>query len=584
MALKEILMDKKELYARGLLTLIVLLMIVLRLVYFYQVRHYPGFAYYLPPDDQAYYHQTAQRIAGGFIMGEEGAIARGPGYVYFLGMIYRFSAHDTITALIIQWCLGVLTGVTIYFLARRLFGLGVALTAAAFYAFYLPAVCYEGALLMAALLTALLTTALYGLIRADQDRTSWPLILSGVLYGWAVLCRPNNLILLVLALVFLVWRHNGGRALFRLAVSAGVPYGFLLLRNYFAGGGLFSITTQGRQVLMNSHFHQATGVGWHWQDNWDSLLFEYGDGFWRFLGFLAGDIRRHWRDWLGLQFSKLYAFFFNYEYSQFVDFYSQQEVLSLLRLPSVSLGILSPLTLMGLVFLYLDRRQPYRLPLALYFLAGVASIVGFYVLSRFRLPLVPLFCVLGAYGLWRLPSSINRINLFGKAALAAGLAVTFYGLNADSIRKGYADLLMPTAIYNRAVHYSARGQYKQAAADFQRVYNRMGPDTDPSVYYLVAMNLANCYRRTARSEQAAFVWLDLTRKIPEQWQPYYFLGQHYAESGQYGQALMFLEQAVLRRPGDENLKSLVEKVRRQAGLAGALPSLPEKQKGRDLLT
>ncbi|MEW6077250.1 MAG: glycosyltransferase family 39 protein [Thermodesulfobacteriota bacterium] len=554
---------KEKLYVRTALILILLLMTLLRLGYSLQVCHYPGFGRFLHPDDQAYYHATALKIADGHVLGEDGVITRAPGYLYFVGALYHFLAPDPGVAAVIQWCLGVLTGLMIYLLARRLFTEKTALTAALFYALYLPALCYEGALLMASLLTFLLTAGLYCLVRSVQDGSPRYLILSGALYGWAFLCRPNNLALFLAGLAFLGWSRGGKRAMFRFTAPAGALYGLLMIRNYLAGADLLAITSQGRHVMMNSHYHQAAGVFWRWPDSWNNLLNQHGNSLWGFLSFLAKDIVDHWPDWIGLQFSKLYAFFFNYEFSQFIDFYAQQEVLPILRLPSVSLGILSPLTIAGLVFLWRDRGGKYHRPLTLYFITGVLSVVFFYVLSRFRMPLIPLFCIISATALWRLPRISSGLGWKGRIGLAALLILLFFALNAESRRTAYAARSMPIAIYNRGVHYQAGQQYARAAADFQRVYSSLGKDTDPEFYFAVAMSLADCQERLKKPGRAAAVWHDLIMKFPDREQPYCLLGRYYAERGRYDQALLFLNQALELRP-DDKVRRAVEKIRQHA--------------------
>ncbi len=501
------------------LALLVLLMIGLRCGYFLQVRNYPGFATFLPPDDQAYYHQTAQQIAAGNLLAENGDLTRGPGYSYFLGIIYRLFPGEALAAIIIQWGLGVLTGLLIFLLARRLFSKTVALTACFLYALYLPALCYEGALLMAALLTWLLTAGFYCLLRGIQDGSGRFLALSGLCFGWALLCRPNNLIFIVFGLLLLFFRSKDRRDLIWFAAPAAGLYGLLMIRNYLAGSGLFSITSQGRRVLMNSHFHQADGIGWQWSESWAAILAGIPEGWGHFMTFLAEDIAGHFTSWLSLNFSKLYAFFFNYEFSQFIDVYAQQEIISLLRLPSISIGILSPLALIGLLLLLIDRRRPWHLPLAMYFLAGIFSVVIFYILSHFRLPLVPLFCVIGGYALWRLPETLLTSKTPGKIALVTTLLVIAWGVNAESTRQAYSDKFMPNAIYNRGIYYAARQEYEPAARDFQRVLAKVSPAANATVYYRISRQLARCYYQTGQPEKAGAVQRRLSDLFPEKDRP-----------------------------------------------------------------
>ncbi len=546
------------------LLLILLLMTVLRAGYSLQIADYPGFNRFIFPDDQDYYHKTAVAIADGYIIGQKGPITRGPGYLYFLGAVYQLFGKTPLAARVIQWGLGIITGLLIFLLTRRLFTDKEALTASLLYALYLPALCYEGALLMASLVTFLLTAAFYCLIRAVYDRSSPCLILSGIFYGWAFICRPNNIFLFMAGLVFLALNRTDRRRMLRFVLPFVSVYGLIVLRNLLAGTGLLSITTQGRLVLLNSHFHQACGVGWWEQDSWYPLLKTYGGSSWRFMLFLLEDISSHGMNWIHLQFSKLYAFFFNYEFSQFVDFYAYREVVPLLRLPYVSLGILSPLAILGLVLLFLKRREKGRLLLALYFITGVFSVIAFYVLSRFRLPLIPLFCVISAFTLWRLPGTFYKLNWTGRTALAAVFICLVIGFNAKSIRMSYQKKFMPIATYNRGIHYKINGQYGPAAADFKRIYSAMDEKTDPDVRYIVSMNLADSLQLMRNAEQAAAIWYELTQKIPDRALPYYKLGLHFAQKGQYNRSLTFLNKAEKLKPENTDLKYDIEMIRHKA--------------------
>ncbi len=568
--------NEKQLVLTALI-LMLLLMTLLRIDYFLQVRHYPGYNHFLTPDDQLYYHQTARRIADGHVLAEDGAITRGPGYLYFLGTIYSIFGSKPTAALIIQWGLGILTGLLIFLLSRRLFGERIALAAVLLYALYLPALCYEGALLMASPVTFLLTAGLYFLIRAVQDDAASSLMLSGTCYGLAFLCRPNNLIFFLFGLFFLIFNKYGRRSLLPFSIPFVLLYGLLMIRNYAAGADLLSVTAQGPRVLMNSHFHEAIGIGWWWQDNWDLILTRYENNLRGFLTFLAGDIAGHPVTWIKLQLSKFYAFFFNYEFSQFIDFYAQREVLSLLRLPYIPIGVLSTLAIPGLVFLFRERRENNKqFLLALYFIAGVFSVTFFYVLGRFRLPLIPLFCIIGAVGLLRLPGAFSSATWKGRICLAAALVALFLAFNTGPMRKIYAERFMPTAIYNRGVHYRVEGRLNQAISDFKQIYDRLAPDTDADVYYTVSMNLAAGLLQTGKGEQAAVIWKDLIQKLPDRARPYFLLGRYYTESGRYERARTYIQQAIALKPEENAYHRLLETIRDKtsAGEHSRRPPIP----------
>lgn len=562
------------------LALILLLMAFLRVGYFLQVRDYPGFNRFIFPDDQIYYHKTAMAIAEGFIIGEDGPITRGPGYSYFLGVVYQLSGKNTTAARVVQWALGILTGLLIYLLTKRIFSPREAITACLLYALYLPAICYEGALLMASLVTFLVTAGFYCLLRAIYEKSPPWLILSGTFYGWAFICRPNNLLFFLTGLIILVAHKTDKRQLLRFVLPFMLVYGLIVTRNLIAGTDLLSITTQGFHVLMNSHFHQASGVGWWSKNIFYTMLEKYDNHFWAFLLFLTDDITSHKTAWILLQLSKLYAFFFNYEFSQFVDYYAYREVVPLLRLPYVSMGILSPLTILGLALLFRKRREKGHLLLAFYFITGVFSVVFFYVLSRFRLPMVPLFCVISAYTLWRLPGTFYGLSRTGRISMTAVLIALAIGVNAKPVWTSYQKKFMPVAIFNRGVLYKADGRYHAAASDFKRIYTAMDENTDADAYYRVAMNLADCLHQVGNNDQAAAIWHELTRKTPDKAPPFYRLSRYFARKDQYDRSLLFLQTAVKLKPHSAYLTQLLQEIRQKAA-AGGKNEKPDADQGRE---
>ncbi len=97
-----------------------------------------------------------------------------------------------------------------------------------------------------------------------------------------------------------------------------------------------------------------------------------------------------------MQWSKLRIFWGGYETPASLDYYLYRRHAPLLRLPVPGFGLLGPLGLLGAV-LALGRGGWPRM-LAIYVLASSIAVVAFFVLTRFRMVLVPALCVLAAFG------------------------------------------------------------------------------------------------------------------------------------------------------------------------------------------
>ncbi|HDK17517.1 MAG TPA: hypothetical protein ENG75_06210, partial [Nitrospirae bacterium] len=70
------------------LSLILLIGLVVRLVYLWQISEYPNFYVSYPGMDVAFYHDRAKEVAGGNLLLGHNAYYYAPLYAYFLGGLY----------------------------------------------------------------------------------------------------------------------------------------------------------------------------------------------------------------------------------------------------------------------------------------------------------------------------------------------------------------------------------------------------------------------------------------------------------------------------------------------------------------
>ncbi|MFP4500534.1 MAG: tetratricopeptide repeat protein [Candidatus Hydrogenedentota bacterium] len=192
---------------------------------------------------------------------------RPPGYPYLLAATYRVFGPGYLAPRIVQMALGVVNLLLIYLLARRLFGLGAALAAAAIGAVYWPFPFFEGELNSSAFEVLGLLLFTIALLRLDKRGGVLMALSAGLLLGFLALLRPHILLLLPLTVLWLgmaahrqgeAWPVAGVHAVaFVLACAALV--GPAVARNHQVSGDFFLVSCYGGVNAYIGNNADATG-------------------------------------------------------------------------------------------------------------------------------------------------------------------------------------------------------------------------------------------------------------------------------------------------------------------------------------
>ncbi len=403
---------------------------------------------HFPELDQNTFHVTAARIADGDVLLREvyhpyhwwyqriapeaeflswypssRTFHQSPLYAYVIAAVYTLAGGESPQAVLrLQAVLGALVAAIVFLLARRFAGPLAATFGGLFMALYGPAIFYDGVLLRATLITTLAALLLLAIVRVAEDpgrRGSWLGI--GLAASLSILAKPNALLFLPVGLAWLVWHLRRRRAVVPsgmwtvLAAGLIVPLAIVGVRNIVVGAPLTSLTTRGPYAFVNGNASGSTGTGWFPVENQEVLL----DGQAREIltkteGQLLPTVMRtvgtHSEDpvgYLKLLGRKVRAFVNAYEYPNNASYPAFRHVVPPLRwLPDMR--FLLPLSVIGLLALALrrfkpgmevDRVSPSIVPLLLFVLVYGAVTVAFFVVARFRLPVVPVLAVLAAFGL-----------------------------------------------------------------------------------------------------------------------------------------------------------------------------------------
>ncbi|MDP6979291.1 MAG: glycosyltransferase family 39 protein [Myxococcota bacterium] len=407
--------------------------------------------------DSLGYVEWAREISGGAWRGNE-VFYQAPLYPYFIAVVFAASDGSLMAVRVLQLLLGsaacvLITLATARFFARTGFAQQAALAAGLLLALYPVAVFFDTIIQKTSVASFLMALLLYLVSRFDEvDVVRWPLAAGGVL-GALILTRENALIffpVIGLWCVLPVLTGNAGERALRLGLFA-VGTAMILLpigaRNLSLGDEFLITTSQLGPNLYIGNNPEADG-------RYRALLPDRGDvrherhdarrlaehatgqslspaevsDYWasRVFDFMRGEPAA----WLRLNLHKLWMVFNAEEIAD-------TESLDSYRVESFGLnalgwlyhfGVLFPLAVIGMV----KTRKHWRELAVLHAmaLAMALGVAAFFVMSRYRFPLVAIlvmFAGVGVASLWRAMREDGLSGVWGsresKQALVTGLVV-----------------------------------------------------------------------------------------------------------------------------------------------------------------
>lgn len=564
-------------------------------IYFLTARDDPLMTYVDAVPDAWLYHHWALDILTGTHQGT--AYYIGPAYAYFLAAIYKLFGPHLYAALLIQLLMGAVTAALVYCLAKHLFGALAAAVAGVVWAVYLPAVFFETQILPPALTLLGVTAGLYGFARAaDQGRkfAVWAFA-GGLAFGVAVLARPNILLFLpALALWPVLGRRRLWRPIGLFAAGVLLLVGVVTVRNKIVSGEWVVISSQGGVNFYIGNNPRATGsfaappgILGRPEDLNDAgsravaaaalgrpVAAAEASRWWfrRGLNFLATEPAKAAR----LYGTKGALLANNYEVTLNADYNFRRNFSVIHKIPIPFFGIIFALGTVGLTLGW--RGGPAgRTALVIYVLAVAASVITFFVVDWYRLPLAPALAVGTGFAVDRLIAAFRdrRFVSVTLLAAAAGLLLTFAVIPAPGCDR---DAIWTQSYQNYGSYYLLQQDYERATEHFRKAlrykkdnataltylgltYERMGRDDlarehyaaalainpyDPETNYYLAAQLAKAgdYARAAALLETATADADATG---EAWK---LLGECYLKLANYAAAERALARATQARPAD----------------------------------
>ena len=475
----------------ALLTIfVVAIAFCLRLWHLYYLENSP-FANVLMGDSVGY-DAWAREIASGDWFGHE-VFYQAPLYPYFLGTLYAASGDEIIWIRMAQAALGAAgCGFLLLATARFFQSVPAGVVAGLTLAVFAPGIFHDTLIQKSVLDLFFLSLLLWSLAHlVDRPRMStW--CATGAILGCLILTRENAtlLALSIFFWMFFQFREAGYR---RIAFAACFLVGLCLMlapvaaRNYVLSGEIHLTTSQlGPNLYIGNH-KGATGTYVPLRWGRGSSEFEREDAVQlaeKESGqkLNARQTSQYWQkraidyvltqpaDWLrvtGLKFALLWN---ATEVIDTEDQYTYAEFSPpLLALGSVThFGIISPLALLGLIITWPQRKRLWILYAMITCYA--TSVLIFYVVARYRLPLAPLLIPFAAAGLVNLPRWIRStrfrtIGVTGAAILLVAALTNWNLVNRDGMRAAtYYNLGM--AATSRGENQAAIEQYRKALEIF----------------------------------------------------------------------------------------------------------------------
>lgn len=387
--------------------------LVVRFVYLSEIRLLPFFEY--PIIDGAEYLAWARRILGGEGLWREVPI-HGPAYPYFVAAALALGGKQIAFVIAAQFVVGVASIILVYRIARRFFGVTVALVSAAVAAVYPTFVYFEGQMLAASLAVALNLAMLERICALPRKAPPAALIAPGLFLGLSVATHPSALVLLPVIAWWLARRRDDGRRGEGAGSSTGNAWmpaaafvaatlcvvAPLALHNASLGGGLVLQRNVGKNLYIglgptaDGTANIAPGAQWDRlrRQAWDAGARTSAEESRYFFSETVGYALRNPVRVAATIVKKMLLFVSGIHVDASQDFRYFRQHSRVLSFPFPGAAVVIPLALFG--FARHRRRAPL---LAIYLGAYLAVSLTFAFATRYALPAHPVFIVFAAAAL-----------------------------------------------------------------------------------------------------------------------------------------------------------------------------------------
>ena len=422
---------------------------LLRLIYLLQIESSLPFFHVLRLDEL--YHDTwARQIASGHWWDTE-PFFRAPLYVYLLALTYKIFGHSLFLPRLLQILMGSLSCVLIFLIAKNLFNRTVGVLSGVVACFYAMLILYDAHLLITSLAVFLDLVLIGLLLRAGKRPRPVNWFFCGIVLGLSAIARPNILVFVPFILMWMFFQFKN-RLLPKtilarwiiLCAAALLVIAPVTVRNYSVSRDFVLIAWQGGYNFYLGNNPEATGwstmapqmhrsleggiedaIRLAEEERQTKLKPSQISGFWYGKGIHS--ILSLPKAWLELMGRKTLYFWKGYEIPNAQNAYLNRNFSALLdsllgkSVIYVPFGLVGPLSILGLL-ICLRRIRVYLL-LYLFVLSYSASVIIFFVCSRFRMPVIPILIMFASFSVWWLYQKIKNRQILHLLIFLLVLAV-----------------------------------------------------------------------------------------------------------------------------------------------------------------
>ncbi|TWU56122.1 glycosyltransferase family 39 protein [Rubripirellula reticaptiva] len=553
--------------------------LTLRLMNVWHTANVPSIVQLL--GDAAGYFEWGSRIAAGNWYGNE-TFYQAPLYPYFIAVLIKIFGVGVPGLRLVQAILGTIGAVAIGVTGKQWFGNRVGILAGLMMAMYAPAIYYDGIVQKASLASFLLCVLLAtcSLFRskvqspAVDTRASAALAMAtGVLIGLLVLTRENAMLWLP---IFPLWIGI-------LAFAKSKQFATAMVAFYFVGAAIVLVPVAARNASLGGEWSPTTfqagpnfyignragasGIYEALVPGHETPVYERTDAqriaeqtkghpltsrevsrFWFAQSY--DEISRSPGSWVQLMIQKTFMVVNRFEVPD-VDSLNifQSYSIGLAVLSFWNFGTLVPLATLGIVATRRRWRELWFFDTLI--LIMVAAVALFFILGRYRLPLVPLLIPFAAAGITSVITAVadrkwSQLFLPAAAAVVMGALANLpvhdeAGLNASSLM-------------NVGVAAGQHGDLPTAITLLERAVS-LAPQIAESQF-----NLGFAWSMAGRPDRAVGFLENAVRLEPNFATANFYLAQNLERIGQPQRAIVFYKQTLLLEPNNRSAMDAIERL------------------------
>jgi len=532
------------------------------------------------------YPYFAERISKGLDIGER-LLDLSPLYLYANVLVYQIYGKNWEAMAILQLLLGSLNCLFIYLIGEKIFGKSVGFVAAIVLLLYGNLTLIELTLEPESFVLFFNSLLILVLLRAKDEAAAgnkflnW--FLAGLLIGLSIITKPNGLLLIPTAILWIWWGSFKNGTEFKATISLLLGVALLVspitVRNYLKFQDFILVTADGGKVFFHGNGPGSTGM--ERADLPDQGFAEEGQvdpdyahvlfrktareltgrplkpsecaQFW--LSYTLDHIRSHPFSAFVLALKKFFYFWGNYEVHDIDSAYKNYQKIQ--TWPLLPFGIISALAIVGMGVSLKKFRQAFLLYSMV--LIYLVSVLVFFVTSRYRLPATPFLSIFAACTLAFLSNKLREKRVKSFLAYSGLFVSLFLGTHFLFLKD-----VQTLDRWQRAtrIHYSLggnllfkKGLYHEAIQELQKAIT-LEPKFAPA-YNRLGMS----YAILSDYERAEKYFCKVIELSPGIDQGYLNLGLLYELKGEPSKALPLLEKAYSLNPQNPKTKEHLQKVK-----------------------